>query len=66
VIAALVAVCAFAALLFTAVQSVTLDSVVNFLMFGTTDPYISPARQRELQGEFKEMIQKELGGPGKR
>lgn len=57
----LVAVCAFAAFLFVAVQRIALIDVANFFLFGTPDPYVSPERERELQKELKDMIQKEFG-----
>ncbi|MBI3127179.1 MAG: hypothetical protein HYZ11_06215 [Candidatus Tectomicrobia bacterium] len=60
-IASLVAVCALAAFLFAVVQRVTMMDVASFFLFGTTDPYISPEREREMQKELRDMIQKEFG-----
>ena len=59
--ACLVAVCALAAFLFVAVQRLSAIDVASFFLFGTPDPYVSPEREREMQKELKDMIQKEFG-----
>jgi hypothetical protein len=56
----LVAVCAFAAFVFVGLQRIALIDVANFFLFGTPEPYVSPERERELQRELKDMIQKEF------
>ena len=55
------AVCALAALLFAAIQGITIQNLTSFILFGTPDPYISPGRELELQKDFRNLIQKEFG-----
>ena len=61
ILACLLAVCALAAFLFVAVQRITIIDAASFFLFGTSDPYISPERELEMQKELKEMIQKQFG-----
>lgn len=43
-------------------QNFSFAKFASFVMFGSTDPYLSPSREREIRNEIGEMIQKELGG----
>jgi hypothetical protein len=36
-----------------ALMNVKMESVRNFLIFGSTDPYIAPGRQKYIQREFR-------------
>ena len=63
VMAAIVGVCALAAFLFTLVQNMSVISVANLVLFGNPDPYVSPAKKARISKEFRDMVQKEFGGP---
>ncbi|MFC1491179.1 hypothetical protein ACFLQ0_01135 [Nitrospinota bacterium] len=60
--AVLIAVCAGTALLASVLLKADLSSVANFLLFGSTDPYVSPERMKEVEHEMKEMIKKGFEG----
>ena len=36
--------------------------MVKVILFRSTDPYISPNRQKEIQNKFRELVEKEIGG----
>jgi len=62
VAALIVAVCAAGALFLAVFQNFSFSKLANFVLFGSTDPYLSPSREREIRNEFGEIIQKEFGG----
>ncbi len=62
VLAAIIAVCATAAFLSGVLLRFDYESMVNYYLFGETNPRISAERQKELKGEFTDMLKKEFGG----
>lgn len=61
VMATITAVCLAAALAFQAFTRADFQSVASFFLFGSTDPYMSPKREREMNREFTDMIKREFG-----
>ena len=61
-LAMLTLVCAGAALLFSVFMQTDMQTMVKVILFRSTDPYISPNRQKEIQNEFRELVEKEIGG----
>ena len=60
--AVLVAVCMGAALLAGVAMKADLASVAGYLLFGSSDPYMSPERFKKVGSEMSDMIKKEIQG----
>jgi hypothetical protein len=58
IFAALIAVCFGTALLASVMMNTNFLSVANFMLFGSTDPYLSTDKKKEIEQEFKEEMKK--------
>jgi hypothetical protein len=58
----LVAVCMGAALFAGVAMKADLASVAGYLLFGSTDPYMSPEKFKKVGSEVRDMIKKEFAG----
>ncbi|MDA0999384.1 MAG: hypothetical protein O2807_02540 [bacterium] len=61
VIAIITGACLVAALAFQIFMKADMASVASFFLFGSTDPYLSSRREKELNREFTDMIKREFG-----
>ena len=53
IFAALIAVCFGTALLASVMMNTNFLSVANFMLFGSTEPYLSTDKKKEIEQEFK-------------
>lgn len=58
----LVAVCMGAALFAGVAMKADLASVAGYLLFGSSDPYMSPEKFKKVGSEMRDMIKKEIQG----
>ena len=58
IFAVLITVCFGTALLASAMMNMSLLSVASFMLSGSTDPYLSTGKKKEIQQEFKDEMKK--------